>query len=136
MDIISLTPDIYTPSVDDHGNYIDNIPVIDHGIKCPCGSRKDGMFETRTKFSLHCKTAVHKKWLDMMNQNKANHYAEMLKLKETVEHQRQIISRQELKISLHKKELETKIHEKEIIIEYLKSELTKKPQVYSVNLLD
>jgi hypothetical protein len=38
-----------------------------------------------------------------------------------VEHQRQIISRQELKISLHKKELESKIHDKEIIIEYLKS---------------
>ena len=74
--------------------------------------------------------------LDMMNQNKANHYAEMLKLKETVDHQRQIISRQELKISLHKKELENKLHEKDIIIEYFKSELTKKSQVVSFNLLD
>ena len=133
---LSLIADIYTPSVDDAGNYIDNIPVIDNGIKCPCGSRKDGMFETRSKFSLHCKTAVHKKWLDMMNQNKTNHYTEMLKLKETVDHQRQIISRQELKISLHKKELESKLHEKDIIIEYFKSELTKKSQVVSFNLLD
>ena len=133
---LSLTSDIYTPSVDEAGNYIDdtNIPNISHGIKCPCGSKV--VFDSKPKFSVHCKTAVHKKWLDMMNQNKANHYAEMLKLKETVDHQRQIISRQEVKISLHKKELENKLHEKDIIIEYFKSELTKKSQVVSFNLLD
>ena len=133
---ISLTPDIYTPSVDDHGNYIDNIPPIHHGLKCPCGSRKDGIFETKAKFSLHCKSSVHQKWLTMMNQNKANHYIELLKLKETVEIQQKIISEQQVKIDLHKKELETKLHDKEIIIEFLNSQLTKKTQVCSVNLLD
>ena len=130
---IALIADIYTPSVDDAGNYIDNIPPINHGLKCPCGSKV--IFETKAKFAAHCKSNVHKSWLEMMNQNKANHYAEMLKLKETVEHQRQIISRQELKISLHKKELENKLHDKEIIIEFLNSQLTK-AQVVSFNLLD
>jgi hypothetical protein len=133
---ISLTSDVYTPSVDEHGNYIDNIPVIKHGLKCPCGSRKDITFETKSKFSLHCKTAVHQKWLDMLNQNKANHYTEMLKLKELVESQQKIISEQQLKLDLHKKELETKLHEKNIIIDFLNSQLIKKPQVCSVNLLD
>ena len=34
MDII-LTPDIYAPSVDSNGNYIDNIPEIINGITYP-----------------------------------------------------------------------------------------------------
>uniref|UniRef100_A0A6C0B8V3 Uncharacterized protein n=1 Tax=viral metagenome TaxID=1070528 RepID=A0A6C0B8V3_9ZZZZ len=130
---ISLTPDIYTPSVDETGNYIDNIPPINHGLKCPCGSRKDVMFETKAKFSVHCKSSVHQKWLAILNQNKANHYTEMLKFKKIVESQQKIIAEQQLKIDLHKKELESKLHDKDIIIEFLN---TKKTQVYSVNLLD
>jgi hypothetical protein len=130
---ISLTPDIYTPSVDETGNYIDNIPPIHHGLKCPCGSRKDVIFETKGKFSVHCKSSVHQKWLAILNQNKANHYTEMLKLKEIVESQQKIIAEQQVKIDLHKKELESKLHDKDIIIEFLN---TKKTQVCSVNLLD
>jgi hypothetical protein len=98
---ISLTSDIYTPSVDDKGNY--NIPPINDGLKCPCGSRKDVMIETKGKFSVHCKSSVHQKWLAIINQNKANHYTEMLKLKEIVESQQKIIAEQQLKIDLHKK---------------------------------
>lgn len=35
---IQTTPDIYTPSIDDQGNYIDHIPVIRNGIRCSCGA--------------------------------------------------------------------------------------------------
>lgn len=34
---ITLTPDTYTPIVDDKGNYIDRIPVIKNGLYCLCG---------------------------------------------------------------------------------------------------
>ena len=98
--------------------------------------KKGVIFDTKAKFSAHCKSNVHKSWLEMLNQNKANHYAEMLKLKETVQHQQHIITRQELKISLHKKELEKKLHDKDIVIDFLNSQLTKKSQVVSFNLLD
>ena len=36
-------PDVYSPSIDNNGNYIDIIPsfnIINKGVSCPCGSRK------------------------------------------------------------------------------------------------
>ena len=39
MDLIT-SPDIYTPSVNTDGNYIDYIPIIINGLFCPCGTRK------------------------------------------------------------------------------------------------
>ena len=92
---ITLTPDIYTPSVDSVGNYIDNIPMIRHGIICPCGSRKDKAYENASKFAVHIKTKAHQKWLIILNQNKANYYVEMMKSKEVVENQRKLIAQLE-----------------------------------------
>ena len=45
MSDITLTPDTYIPSVDNRGNYIDNIPIIKNGIICLCGARKDKVYE-------------------------------------------------------------------------------------------
>jgi ribosome-binding protein aMBF1 (putative translation factor) len=133
---ISLTPDIYTPSVDEKGNYIDNIPPINHGLKCLCGSKKDVAFETKVKFSAHTKTKVHQKWLVTLNHNKANHYTKMLRYKELVENQQKIIAEEQRKHSLQLKELETKLRDKEIMIELLNSQLTKTNHVLKFNLLD
>ena len=82
---ISLTPDIYSPIVDDNGDYVDKIPVIKHGLSCLCGSRKDKIYENSSKFSTHIKTKCHQKWIEHLNQNKANYYVEMLKNKELIE---------------------------------------------------
>lgn len=95
---LNLTPDTYTPSVDNNGNYIDNIPIIKNGILCPCGSRKDKIYETISKFSSHTKTKKHQKWLLLLNQNKANYYIESLKNKELVQNQQQIIAQMEIKL--------------------------------------
>jgi len=123
---VSLTPDLYTPSVDGNGNYIDNVPVIRHGIICSCGSRADKTYDSTTKFATHIKTKKHKKWLLMLNQNKANHYVEMLQNKELVNEQRQIITR-----------LENQIQSKILTIDYLTEQLTKKNNlVECVDLLD
>lgn len=92
MDSITLTPDTYTPSVDDNGNYIDNIPSIKHGLFCPCGSRKDKAYENTAKFATHIKSKVHQKWLTILNQNKANYYVEALRNKDLVENQQKIIT--------------------------------------------
>jgi hypothetical protein len=124
---ITITPDTYTPSVDNNGNYIDNIPIIKNGLFCPCGSRKDKTYENTTKFSAHIKSKSHQKWLIILNQNKANYYVEMLKNKELVEAQQKIII-----------QLENQLHKKILTIDYLTDQLTNKTrqQECNINLLD
>ena len=92
MSEITLTPDTYIPSVDNRGNYIDNIPIIKNGIICLCGSRKDKVYENNHKFSIHIKSQKHQNWLIMLNQNKANYYLENIKNKELIENQKKIIA--------------------------------------------
>ena len=41
MELIT-EPDIYAPSIDEIGNYIDKVPsflIIKHGVRCTCGKR-------------------------------------------------------------------------------------------------
>ena len=124
---ITITPDTYTPSVNSEGNYIDNIPIIKHGLYCPCGSRKDKIYENGTKFACHIKSKYHQKWLIALNENKANYYVEMLTTKELVENQKKIIS-----------QLENQLHKKTLTIDYLTEQLTNKTsqQTSSIDLLD
>lgn len=124
---ITITPDTYTPSVDNNGNYIDNIPIIRNGLFCPCGSRKDKTYENTTKFATHIKSKSHQKWLMILNQNKANYYVEMLKNKELVENQQKIIT-----------QLENKLKNRTLTIDYLTDQLTRKTRqiVSTIDLLD
>jgi hypothetical protein len=124
---ITITPDTYTPSVDNNGNYVDNIPIVKNGLFCPCGSRKDKTYENSTKFATHTKTKSHQKWLMILNQNKANYYVEMLKNKELVENQQKIIT-----------QLENQLHKKTLTIDYLTDQLTNKTRqiVPTIDLLD
>ena len=88
---LSLTPDTYTPNVDENGNYIDNIPIIKNGIACICGSRKDKIYSNTASFSAHIKTQRHQKWLSDFNKNKANYYVELIKANELIKSQKIII---------------------------------------------
>ena len=121
---IAMTPDTYTPSVNESG-YIDNIPVIKHGLYCLCGSRRDKIYETTAKFALHIKSKTHQKWLAMLNQNKANHYVEMINYKELVDNQKLIIA-----------QLEQQLTKKDLTIDYLTEQLTIKTNTTtSIDLL-
>ena len=94
-------PDIYQPSIDENGNYTDKIPsfnIIKKGLICPCGSRKDKVYENAGSFSTHMKTKHHEKWLTKLNLNKSNYYVENIILKETIENQKKIIARMEREI--------------------------------------
>ncbi len=124
---LTLTPDTYMPCVDDNGNYTDNIPIIKHGLFCPCGSRKDKTYENTSKFATHIKTKAHQKWLLILNQNKANYYVEMLKNKEIVESQQKIIT-----------QLEQQLQRKSLTIDYLTGQLTRQTnqQATTIDLLD
>jgi inner membrane protein involved in colicin E2 resistance len=108
-------PDIYSPSIDDMGNYVDKIPsfkIIKKGIQCPCGSRKDKCYDTYNVFSSHIKTKHHQKWLAELNTNRANHYIESENLKTTLQNQRLIIAN-----------LEKEIQKKNMTIDYLTQQL-------------
>ena len=125
---IAVTPDTYTPSVNEYGTYIDSVPIIKTGLYCPCGSRRDKVYENTSKFSAHTQTKTHQKWLYMLNQNKANYYVELLKCKELVENQQTIITK-----------LENQLQSKVLTIDYLTEQLlaSKKQNMAVVsNLLD
>ena len=50
-------PEIYSPSMDDTGRYIDKLPFFyKYGIQCPCGARKEKIYESKQKFKEHVKT--------------------------------------------------------------------------------
>jgi hypothetical protein len=126
---LSTEPDTYTPSIDEFGNYIDRVPpfnTVAHGLRCPCGSRKDKVYDTYGVFAAHIKTKSHQKWLANLNLNKANYYVENEQLKETIQTQRLMIAKLE-------KDLQTKT----MTIDYLTNQLNSlsNPKVVT-NLLE
>jgi hypothetical protein len=127
MNPIALTPDMYIPSVNDDGEYVDRAPVIHHGMYCPCSTRRDKVYDTVSKFSSHVKTKSHQKWLAGLNQNRANYYSDMLKHKALVEAQKKIIG-----------QLEQQLQNRTTTIDYLAGQLTaaKQSTEHVANLLE
>lgn len=119
-----VEPDIYCPSLDEMGNYIDVIPSIPHGLRCPCGSRKDKTYDTHSMFATHIKTKTHQKWLATVNLNKSNYYVENERLKETVQNQRLMIAK-----------LDKDLQHKSMTIDYLTQQLYNKPNVVVPDLI-
>jgi len=102
---LSLESDIYEPNIDDGGNYVDFLPPsskFKNGLRCPCGARKDHIFDSRPSFGSHIKTKTHLKWLSDLNTNKMNYFTECEKLKEIVSSQKIIIARLEKEVNTHK----------------------------------
>lgn len=93
MDFDLVTePDIYSPSINTDRNYVDYIPPIHNGLRCPCG-KKEHVFLNKSAFLVHIKSKTHQKWLELLNQNKSNYYTENIKLHELVDNQKKIIAR-------------------------------------------
>jgi hypothetical protein len=93
---LAIDSDIYEPFIDEKGNYVDHLPQsskFKNRLRCPCGSRKDHIFDSRQSFSIHNKTKSHQKWLLDLNTNKMNYYCENVKLNETITNQKIIISK-------------------------------------------
>ena len=127
---LAVESDIYSPSIDDKGNYVDRMPSfnnIKNGLRCPCGTRKDKTYDCTTYFSNHIKTKSHQKWLADMNTNKSNFFLENISLKDTINNQKQIIGKLE-------KEIQIKLK----TIDYLTQQMTMKDANYNTvnNLLD
>jgi hypothetical protein len=95
MDLL-IEPDIYEPTIDEKGNYIDYLPPSNkfkNGLRCCCGSRKEHIFDNRQSFSIHSKTKKHQKWIEILNANKMNYFSENIKLNENISTQKLIIAK-------------------------------------------
>ena len=104
-----VEPDVYSPSIDELGNYVDKIPAFNNikkGLRCPCCCRKDKLYEKHSIFYTHIKTKTHQKWLSELNLNKANYYIENEKLKETLQNQRLIIAKLEKEVNIKSKTID------------------------------
>lgn len=130
MDIV-VEPDIYSPIMDDKGNYIDKIPSFNYsknGLRCPCGTRKDKTYDCSSYFSNHIKTKSHQKWLAELNANKSNYYIENIKLRDTINNQKLIIAKFE-------KDINTKILTIDLLTQQI-SNLHNLSSMPKTNLLD
>ena len=102
---LSLEPELYQVAVDENGTYINIIPSLDsikNGIKCPCGSRKNQVYKTTASLTKHFDCEKHKVWLKNLNQEKINHYNDLIKTREIVQQQQKMI--RELKLELQEKD--------------------------------
>lgn len=108
MELI-VESDLYEPCINDNGNYSDYLPPsskFKNGLRCPCGARREHIFDNRASFNTHIKTKTHTKWLNDLNTNKMNFYSECEKLKDTVNMQKLIIARLEKEINLKSKTID------------------------------
>jgi hypothetical protein len=106
---LAVESDIYEPSIGDDGNYSDYLPPsskFTNGLRCPCGARKDHVFDSRPSFNCHIKTKTHQKWLADLNTNKKNYYTECEKLKELVNSQKIIIAKMEHELNIKMKTID------------------------------
>lgn len=123
---LTVESDIYEPNVDNNGNYIDYLPPsskFKNGLRCPCGTRKEHIFDSRNSLNSHIKTKTHQKWLSDLNVNKMNYFTECEKLKETVNSQKIIIARFEKEINMKLK-----------TIDYLTQQLMNKDNITNLNV--
>jgi len=93
---LTVESDIYEPCINENGDYSDYLPPsskFKHGLRCPCGTRKEHIFDNRQSFNNHIKSKTHQKWLSDLNTNKMNYYTENIKLNETISNQKIIIAK-------------------------------------------
>jgi len=93
---LTIESDIYEPCMNDDSNYSDYVPPsskFKYGLRCPCGTRKEHVFDSRQSFCGHIKTKTHQKWLLDLNANKMNFFTENIKSTEIINNQKLIIAR-------------------------------------------
>lgn len=105
--------DEYCPIPNEDGVYVDNLPSFHNrtqGFRCPCSNKS---YATRTLLASHIKTATHKKWIESLNTNRVNYFAELEKERQVVKEQKLIIARMErdiIKLENEKRKFMETIH--------------------------
>ena len=126
--MLQLDSDTYAPILSNTGTYEDCMPSFAgnvSGYYCSCTARKDKIYASASSMSAHLKTKTHAKWIETLNLNRANHFVENQKLKETLANQRIIIAKYEKNMT-----------SKDATITYLTRQLAVKQMVVVDNLMD
>lgn len=99
---MALMPDVYMPSINQAGEYVDVVSVKQNGLRCPCTASKDKVYATAASFQCHIKTKQHQKFITDMNSNKENYYVKAAELEEVVKQQRMLIAKMEKEIQTNR----------------------------------
>lgn len=105
--------DEYCPIANQDGVYVDALPSFHNrpqGFRCPCSNKS---YTTRTLLSSHIKTIIHKNWIESLNTNRTNYFAELEKERQVVKEQKLIIARMErdiIKLQNEKRKFMETIH--------------------------
>jgi len=97
MSLITDSDDYSPENID--GKYIDRMPCFNNrpqGFRCPCSNKS---YTTRPLLASHIRTGIHKSWIESLNANRTNHYAELEKEKQVVHQQKIIIAKMEQEIA-------------------------------------
>lgn len=117
---VKKNPKEYIPSIDDNGNYIDNIPAdcyFADGMICNCNGN---IFYSKKSFSTHTTTKIHCNYLNNMNKNKNNFLAKSKELEELTKEQKLIICDLQKKL----KQTETQLNQNKCVIEYYEKKIS------------
>lgn len=103
MSLITDSDD-YSPGITDNGTYIDQIPSFNNhpqGFRCPCNNR---CYASRPLLASHIKTATHKKWIESLNSNRTNYFADLEKERQVVKELRIIVAQKDFEIAKMERE--------------------------------
>jgi hypothetical protein len=97
---LALVAETYAPSVDSSGTYVDVLHAYPkEGAICPCCERKYG---SKPKFVAHTKSSIHRRWLESLNNNKANYYVMHLEAQQ----QRQQLAKNDIEAARSRRVIE------------------------------
>ena len=84
---IALIPETYVPAFDGTG-YTDSLPLgqCQAGFRCPCNDKRR-VYSSLAAMRTHIKGKKHKEWVRRLSADRANHYRELLRAKETIRQQ-------------------------------------------------
>ena len=101
---LATVPDTYSPNMDEHGNYVDRVPLFNtaalvNGLRCSCGTRKDKIYTSATMFTAHIKTKKHGEWLEDLNANKINYFIQNKQLRDLAQSQKIMIVKMQVELA-------------------------------------
>jgi len=95
---IQIVPDIYSPTVDKNGNYVDTLILFPkNGFYCPCNN-KHKIYKDKLSFATHIYSKTHKNWILYLNDNKLNYYSHSIRLEQDINNLKKIIANQDIEI--------------------------------------
>jgi hypothetical protein len=121
---LSPNPIDYLPKYNTDTQKYEDQYIFDfqHGVTCPCTGN---LYMRRSSFHSHIKTQIHRKWINMLNENQMNYYQKSLDLERTVRTQQEMLTK-----------IQNELEQKKIIIRYLEKSLKSSEESFREKSID